>query len=63
MKALVCSNSLCSNEAPMTDDPLKEWCNECYPKRVEREERNHRGLKMQTAFVNQHWRVPKRRSA
>ena len=47
----------------MTDDPLKEWCNECYPKRVEREERNHRGIKMETAFVNQHWRVPKRRSA
>lgn len=63
MKELVCSNAACSNNSTMTDDPLEEWCNDCYPKRVEKEERKHRGLKIETAFVNQHWRVPKRRSA
>ena len=62
MKELVCGNVVCSNNLTITDDPLKEWCNECYPKRVDKEERSHRDLRNQSSFVDRHWRVPKRRS-
>jgi len=63
MKSLVCNSSVCSNESPMTDDPLKEWCNACYPKRVDKAGRNQRSLKHQIDLVNRCWRVPTWRPA
>ena len=59
MDDIKCSNTVCDNKRPVKRDPRKQWCDTCYPKRVDRQQRREREIGEEQRFVNSLWRVAK----
>jgi hypothetical protein len=57
MDEIKCANTVCDNKKPITRDPRKQWCDTCYPRRVDRQQRREREIRWEQEFVNKHWKV------
>ena len=53
-----CANQACDNTHKMTLDPDEHWCNACYGKRVNKQERHLRGLRKEQELVAKYWKAP-----
>ena len=53
-----CSNSTSDNTHKMPLDPDEHWCNACYGKRVNKQERHLRGLRKEQELVAKYWNAP-----
>ena len=54
-----CSNTVCTSNLPMLRDPWKQWCDKCYPLRVDKENQKEREIKLEQEFFNKHWKIAK----
>tara|TARA_B100000212_G_scaffold219197_1_gene166029 strand:+ start:234 stop:419 length:186 start_codon:yes stop_codon:yes gene_type:complete len=59
MDDIKCSNTVCDNKRPVKRDPRKQWCDTCYPKRVDRQQRREREIGEEQRFFNSLWVVAK----
>lgn len=59
MDEIKCSNTVCDNERPMIRDPRKQWCDKCYPLRVDRQQRREREIAREQKFFNSLWKIAK----
>ncbi len=59
MGEIKCSNTVCDNKRPVKRDPRKQWCDKCYPLRVDRQQRREREIGEEQRFFNSLWVVAK----
>ena len=52
-----CANTVCDNTRPIRRDPLGQWCDSCYPLRVDKQNQKEREIKIEQEFFNKHWRI------